>query len=488
MINLPNFSENKQIQVYSILAIVMSLLLYLGIFSTYAFTDANEFLYSAHTSSQFIDVFVQGGRPIYGELNKLIFGNLIDTVSQLKWIRLISLLGCVLFSIQLFRFLIKSKFHFFESAFFSLLVLSLPSFGVFMSWSVTYEIPIALNCSFWAGVLLLKSIENKRLKVLNYSVALLLVVISLSLYQSAGTAFLIPFVILFTKNSILPFSILIKLGVFFIVSFGLYYVTFKLSLALYDLAPLGRSGIDILNLPQKVLNFYTLEMETLLYGSSILIKSYLLLSLASFCFLGYFFFLIKDKTKSIFIVFLVLVIPFSYLPNLLSVDSWICSRTLAPAAVIVLFYQFYFLRQLSIKSKIAKGISVGFFVFLLLFSSYNLNVYFTGIQSKEYSALHEEFGSYSFSENETIILIRPEHNFLQATGYYKYSYSDEFGQLSCSRDWVPIPFLKQVIKETNPTASLPIIKTYGPQEPYNLSDSSALIIDLSKILIKHFEN
>jgi hypothetical protein len=84
---------------------------------------------------------------------------------------------------------------------------------------------------------------------------------------------------------------------------------------------------------------------------------------------------------------------------------------------------------------------------LLISSSINVNVYFSGLQAKEYTALKKLFKTISIEDEKKIIFIRPEGDFLQKAGFYKYTYSDEFGQLSSSRNWVPIPFFKQTLKE-----------------------------------------
>jgi hypothetical protein len=124
---------------------------------------------------------------------------------------------------------------------------------------------------------------------------------------------------------------------------------------------------------------------------------------------------------------------------------------------------------------------------LLIASSINVNIYFTGIQAKEYAALHKSFSTLIISENEKIVLIRPEHNLLQTSGYYNYSYSDEFGQLSSSRNWVPIPLLKQIIKENNSTSFIPEIETYRANELYKTTGSNSRVIDLTEILTVTFE-
>ncbi len=365
--------------------------------------------------------------------------------------RLFSLIGCVIFSIQIFTFLLKLNLKKIEAGIFSFLILALPSFSVFVFWSATFEVPIALILSFFSGYLLLKSFELNHINKAHYAIALILVIISLFLYQSATTVFLLPFVFSFAikeNHSLLKF----KRIIFFIAfAFGLYFILFKLSLLWFQLEPLNRAHIDILKLPVKTILFYAREMRMLLYGSGILLAPVLAFIIGAISFLGFLFFKYKRRdeiNKPILLIFFLLaVLPLSYSPNLISVDNFICSRTIAPAAIIILFYQFYFFRELSIKLKALKIISILIAFLFVALGFININTYQVETQNTEYKALKTVFERIDLTVTKKIIFIIPEHDYLQKLETYKLGYADEFGEISSSRPWAPEPMLKQILIE-----------------------------------------
>lgn len=482
---------HKPVLFYSLASLALCLLLNIGIFKDYAFTDDYEFLWSAHTLKSFKAVFIQGGRLLYGELNQFIFGTLIQTISGLKWVRLFSVLTCTLLSLQVFRLLLRLNWKVYESALFSILIFALPSIGVYTSWSITYEIPLALNCSFFAGVILLRCFETEKNRSLNYVAAIVLVVVSLFLYQSAGTAFLIPFVFSFSTTKTYSFNTLLRLLIFFGISFALYYKVFMLSLGWYGLTPLERSALNLANLPHRFIYFYTNELKMLLYGSSVLMHFNVFLILGLVSFLGFFFFMLKHVSKNtsfgVMLLFFIVILPVSYLPNLLSADNWVCSRTMAPAAIIVLYFQFYFLQQLCKINKLFRVPSVTLAVLILALGAVNVNKYFTSIQAKEYRALRAAFDKIANSKTDHVILIRPGEDFLEQSGQRYYAYSDEYGQISSSRAWVPVPFLNQVLKENSSRVlgNQLEIETYAAHESFN-NPGNYTVIDLDKILKPEF--
>ena len=118
---------------------------------------------------------------------------------------------------------------------------------------------------------------------------------------------------------------------------------------------------------------------------------------------------------------------------------------------IVLSLFVYLLKTLSNNSSIIKYLSLAFGVVFIVGNSLNVNIYFSGIQTKEYAALKKAFNTVS-NENK-IVLIRPRINFLQQEKFYKRKYADEYGQLSSDRDWVPVPLFHQVVSENSKEAT-----------------------------------
>lgn len=484
-------ANSKSVCLFAFTAFSIFALLYLGIFKDYGFTDAYEFLWSANKTSNFKHVFIQGGRPLFGELNQLIFGSLCATISDLKWIRLASLIGCVVLSTQIFRLLLQLNFKKIEAALFSFLVLAIPSIGVYVSWSATYEIPWALNCSFFAGVLLLQ-MKSKKLYIFKYVLALVFNIIALNLYQSGGTAFLIPLVFYTIVNQELKRSQLTRFLSFFAISFGLYFIIFKLSLHLYNIPALERSEIDFTSLPFHFFNFYLKELSNTFYGSAILLPSKFFFFIGLSLFIGFFILLFKKNKFNtnyiLFLTFLILILPFSFTPNLLVANNFVCSRTIAVTAIIVLFYQFYFLRSLSSNNAIVKYLSYALAIAFIIGSSYNVNTYFTQISVKEYTSLKTAFTSMPLNTSKKIILIRPQEDFLQKKGIYNRKYADEYVQLSTERAWVPVPLFYQIMTEEYPENYAIFNVETVDSDAFLEETDSTLIIDLNVILKNNFLN
>jgi hypothetical protein len=450
MKSLKTLTKNSPILFFSIFSLLGCIALNIGIFREYAFADSYEFIWLAKTSPTFQHEFIRGGRPLYGLLNQLAFGTFSETISDLKWLRFFSLVGSVILSIQIFKFLLKLNMKVLEAALFSFLIFTLPSFSLIIGWSSTYQIPWALNISFYAGLILYQTLQDKKINILKYLSAVLLVIISLCFYQAAGTAFLIPFVFSAVLLKQIETSKLIHLIAFLSISFVLYFIVFKLNIAWHGIEPFGRTKLNIFKFPFRYLLFYIRELKTLIQASGIIIAPYFFLFIGCFLFLGFFFMQKKNSQKpnaNLFLIFLLAVLPLSYLPNLISSDNWKCSRTIVPAAILVLFYQFYYLKQLSKKIKLIKPLSLALSVSLLTTSYINLNSYISDIQVRELKALKIAFNKISLTNTNKIIFIIPERTFLLDFEYYKKSYADEFIQISSSRLWMASPLLHQLQTE-----------------------------------------
>jgi len=486
--------KNSPVLLYSLFALIGCIILNTGIFNDYAYLDAAEFIWTADNDPNFKNLFIQGGRFLYGITSEFVYGTFCNTISDLKWVRFFTLLGCVAFSTQIFAFLLSKKMKIYESALFSFLILSIPSFSIYYGWSATYEVPIVLNLSFLAGVILI-NINKKKHKLLNYFIALFLIVLSLCLYQSAATAFLIPFVFSVVLTKKISIKSIIHLLVFLVVSFSIYFVVFKLSLVWYQLEPINRTKIDLIKLPFKSIIFYLKEMRMLLYGSGFFVWPIVFLIIGAFSFLGFFYLNYTKKSEIpqflLLMLFLILVLPLTYLPNLLSVDNYVCSRTIAPAAILILFYQFIFFKELTKRNKGLRFLSLTLALIQVVLGSYNLNHYITRIHNKEFSALKTAFNKTPLNNTKKIIIIRPNNEFLQEFNFYKREYADEFGHISSSRIWVPEPLFKQISKERLDLLNIEKknllenkVEVYNITEDFN--DDDAIVINLVEILKKEF--
>lgn len=484
---LNNASIRKQSWIFAFLSLLITLIFNYSIFSEYIFLDATEYIWTANRISSFHDEFIQGGRPLLGMYCEFIYGTMNLTISDLKWIRLFSIICSIIFSMQVFYFLRKNKMYFYESAIFAFLILTLPSFSVYFSWSATSEIPFLLNINFFAGVLLLKNLKRKKGSLLYYIIPLTLIILSLCMYQSTMTAFLIPIVAYFILTQDLNYK---KVGIillFMFIAFVLYFFIFKYSLFLNKIQPSDRTQLNLLELPKNLIIFYLREIRVLVQGSGLLVTPILFFVIGTTGFLGFLYKLYKrngnNKASYFFISCVLLVLPLSYLPNLLSTQNYFCARAIAPTAILVLLYQFLFFRDISIKKKIFKKISLAIVVSLFILSSINLNYFITRIQIKEYSALKTAFLEIPYS-NKKIILIQPGDDFLQKHNFYKNKFADEFGNITSSRAWAPSNLFKQVLKEYDEELKFKNILVIKQNEKFESKNTT--VINMVEVLKKEF--
>ncbi len=477
----------NQSWIFAFFSLILTLMLYNSIFSNYIFLDATEYIWTAKKATNFQDEFIQGGRPLLGIYCKFIYGSFSNTISDLKWIRLFSLICGVLFSTQVFYFLRKHKMYLYESILFAFLILTLPSFSVYFSWSATSEIPFLLNINFFAGVLLLKNIKTGKNRLLYYVIPIIITLVSLNMYQSTITSFLIPIVMYFIITNSFTYKKIVIILSFMIISLALYYLVFKYSLHVNEIKPSDRTQLNLLELPKKLVIFYLREIRVLVQGSGLLITPILFFILGATGFLGFLYKLYRrnrNNRKSYFFIFCIIsVLPLSYLPNLLSAQNYFCGRAIAPTAVLILFYQFLFFRDISIYKKSIRRLSLIITISLIIFSSINLSYYITRIQIKEYNALKTAFLKVQ-NKTENIILVQPDHDFLQKHNFYKNKFADEFGNITSSRSWAPSNLFKQVWKEYNKDFEIKYISVVNRNEDYERKN--AVVIDMVDVLKKEF--
>lgn len=485
---------------YFISAFFGIILINYSILNDYAFVDAYESLWTGNTSEYYFNNFIVGGRPLYGYLSVWIFRDLIHTIEGLKWLRLFSVFTSTIFSFQILYFLKNNiRLKFFESSLLSFLILCLPSFTVYIGWSITFEIPIGLSASLLAGQLLYQNYNNYKRLLWNFPLSVILVISSLSLYQSASTAFLIPLVLhsIYKKEG---FVKLILLNVLlFVLAFSLYFVMFKFLLFYYEMPGMPRSNIDIWSLPQRIIGYYSRELPNTISSSGIILFT------KAFKFIGLVLFVIfivqnlisivkRDKSWLV-LVFQILVLPISYFSNLISVDDWISMRTMAIPTIIIFIYQYEAIRRIIIKFNKIKY--AGFAISLIVMSSafYNQNYAFAGLQTREYKCLRTEIESAIEKNPSKIIVIRPPLNFAYDIGYIRKIYCDEFGVISSSRSWVPIPLINQIVKEEKgvvvfkPSINHEILSNYYTIGNYSNQDTiadttDAIVLDFGRIIKK----
>jgi len=485
---------------YFISAFFAITLINYSILSDYAFVDAYESLWTGNTSKYYFNNFIVGGRPLYGYLSVWIFRDLIHTIEGLKWLRLLSVFTTSIFSFQIFYFLKNNiRLKFFESSLLAFLILCLPSFTVYLGWSITFEIPIGLSASFFAGQLLYRNYDNYKRLLWVFPISVILIICSLSLYQSASTAFLIPLVLhsIYKKEGFIKLLLLNML--LFVLAFSLYFALFRFLLFYYEMPGMSRSNIDIVGLPQRIIGYYSRELPNTISSSGIILytNAFKLIGLVLFVtfLVQNISNIVKRERSWLVLAFLILVLPISYISNLISVDNWISMRTMAMPTIIIFIYQYEAIRRLIIKFNKVKYVVPIISMAIISSAFYNQNYAFAGLQTREYKCLRAEIESAIEKNPNKIIVIRPPLNFAYDIGYIRKIYCDEFGIISSSRSWVPIPLINQIVKEEKgivvfkPSINNEIQSNYYTIGNYSNQDTigdttDAIVLDFGKIIKK----
>ena len=192
-----------------------------------------------------------------------------------------------------------------------------------------------------------------------------------------------------------------------------------------------------------------------------------------------------------YIFILMLFYCLSYLPNLISVENSVSYRTMG---TLIFITSFLFISALS-EIQHYRGIAVilqSLVVLLALLSAYYNNHHAVAkIQSDEYTAVKEVSQKQIVKGlPESIAVIQSKGDLFIKKKIILQQVTDEFGIQSNSRDWVPEPFIRQLLFELTGNREkakrIPVM-VYNSKNPVNDSITKrALVIDVDKIVEAYY--
>ena len=473
--------SKRKIPLVYIGILVFTCILYRNIFITYAYTDVYEFVLNA-SNSNFIDVFIQQGRILYGFFNKILFTN-FNSIEYIKFIRLISLLGGILYLFCLTKVLLKYNFPFIFSLLVVLLFATTPSFNIIILWSATYQVSWGMLLSLLAGYIALEH----RHSIAYFLLSIVLGLVALNLYQPSYTMFIIPSFLFWIKEGeingfLRPLAIHATTYIF-------YFILYKFYLSVFDLLPVGRGGIEY-NLFYGFLWFIKGPFEQALSYNFIFAPKFwlnltrivllLIITMASFK-------IVKDnfgKTiKTNLFRFLITGVFFvlSMLPNILSADKWISYRTMNTLCLLIVIQLTIILSNKPFNSnKYYLPIFTFFFLSVsFLTANFNINNGFISIQEKEMRSVASALSAHVGDIQKNIFYIQPDIKILVKNDIIERVVTDEFGRLSSSSDWVPKSMIKLLLPENS-----------GRIRPYvdQIQEKNYALIDIGKEYLRVIDN
>ena len=325
-----------------------------------------------------------GGRFIAAEIMN-IFGKLpIQTIDDLKYIRVTMILFLALCPVILTIILDRMGLNFYFSVISSVTIFLLPGYTVAVTWLMSAPVIVSVIFALIASLFSLAKIKNVYKIILIFSLLLM----SLQTYPSSTPAFYLPliFLLLFNHKSMKDLSFyFISTSVIYVSVYIFYFITHKIILKLTShltWASPNKLGFNITNNIFHKMNFFLETVTPKAFNLWIIkdTKLYLifLLLICIACFLK---FLIKSSTKvkqALTLFIIIAVILLANVQNILPSVDFIQFRTLTiyQSIIVVLLIwsigtilsiDFFKLKNNFIIS------STILFIFGLLFQTKNIN-------------------------------------------------------------------------------------------------------------------
>lgn len=503
---------------------VITLFIYIPVaWSHFFYTDDITQLWFYRKGSAF-HMFNEQGRYLTDLLSAFLFSS-IDTIAQIKWLHLFSLAGWLL-CLPIW-YLILDKITRKEGLspilpFFAVLYL-VTSMPVMTSivWATMMELFIANTAGLIAGFI----VYSYR-SVWSYLLALAFSLISLFSYQSCFGCFLLPFLLQLIARRTVTRPILLAIG-FYFLSFLAYDALFHWQLSAWKIPISNRAGLAT-NPGFKLLWFVGMALASsfhfnwvvnehdmlgrVVYGVILLayVGAELLPGRSSagasppsppspsslpsppFPRVAQ----LRHRILYLLLVFLCLII--IYLPNMAVKESFSSNRTRTALNLAVFLLVFTTLIKVIKKDSLRRRTTTAIAMILVFLAAYNIHFVFLNPITKEYTSVRAYVEKHYHPGITTVTFIRPPGDLFKRK-YGINSSWDEFGFPTTYPNWVPDPFIRQIIFEKTGSRaiadSLTIISPdNSPVDTHSVADpvtpsgtrsatpSGTLLVDVEDIL------
>lgn len=391
------------------------------------------------------------GRPTCALLMDLFY-QVAGSIPGLRIIRLCSVALLALLATSLSRLLSKSGWSGLESASLSFLVVTLPAFEVYASWTSTAPYVVACLLSILAATIARRGGTTAKpgRMLATLSLAAAMQTVAFTIYQPAAMFYVVAAaaVLLRPKPSgvtsmseILPLSSVLAIA----LVFG--FLIYHLGMYLYPAGVLpSRSGISVdvfhqlgwfVKSPLRdALNFHSLgasNIVAVVSGTTIL---------AGFVV----YFRGPLSRRLLYFAATLAMVPASYIPNLVSRESWSAYRTQPALSALLLLFLGLALR--SLLKKVAHGyiwkVAVSAAVVIGGVTAFqNTLAFFARPQMRELQAVRQFLAA-----NDTVwegeLVIRPAHWGDSLAPFARY---DEFGVPTTCAPWTIEPMIRLIARE-----------------------------------------
>jgi hypothetical protein len=436
-------------------------------------------------------LFVSGGRPLHGcmMLNALDLGG---TFENFKYFRILTILLLFLFCWLLFYFLRKKNIQKSVAFLISVLTFSLPGFTVYIGWTLFYHC-IAALLSFYAGMLVTAVFEkcldvpalSKSKENVNITLAVILQIISLFIYQGSALVFVVPaFITVLLHQEVSAkkrLRFVAVTSIVFLICMIVYYKLFQSTLQSYNIPISERGKMGNINVMDK-LWFFTRMIKDASKLHLLLIKNAAFSYIFSF---GFAFLIIRDLVKKRFldVLFLLLFSLLLFFPHLIIAESWGASRNFVFISLILVFYAVIRLFEMipAFSEVTAACVGLAFIGIMCM----NLGEAWVKPMKQNYTTIREFASNLPDVTTDSLFVkfTRQPMNMHEKKSFLK-QYSDEFNAPVFYNDWAVEPGLKCLYQDTHPGIALDKINKWIKISEMRTADSVYSVFDTHHFLLK----
>lgn len=451
---------NNKLVLYGLPVLVL-LVIFFPLFQVnYAYLDDFHQLWYNEKGATY-NIWFTHGRVIGGLLMDKAFTT-INTVDAVKLYRIYSVLGWALaiwlyvrVAIQWARFnLIDSRLVLVSAVY---IACSL-SVAIANGWGGTcFEICLTFIAGLLSGHLLYAQLKKHNrylaIPIPMQLLILLLGVISLFIYQIGIGMFLIPFFLHFNSRKFEKPDHFIITGVIgFLAVVAVYYLLYKLHLKIEGIGEPERANLTF-NILKKISFFVgvptaqAFSFNFLFNLHSIISQVFYILAIAVWVL--YSFLTQRNKpviSKIIYIIGTFALLMLIYLPVMATVENYSSYRSMLALNLAVMLMLTNMIIEWIKNSSWKNGFAIGAMVVFVGFGFYNFRYNFLQPVLKEYQVVRTYIEKQYTPGITKVYFLRPPEKLYQ-DHYGIHYYRDEFGVPLTFKDWVPVPFVKQVIYE-----------------------------------------
>ena len=461
------------------------------IVGTYAFLDDYRYLQAepGHFHQMWI-FFTAGGRPLLAISNYLSF-SMVSKISSLGFVRAANVATLSALAAVIYFALSRVGFPSKLSALVAFILVTLPPFHVLAALSSCLGFPLEAAAAGVSAFLVMQSTEDTRtfVRVGRLALAGLLLLAGMMVHQTEVMFFWVFVAILALSPRERESVVVRKVSYCLVVGAIACIVEFlvmKLGVAVYGaVAGSGRAGVthDVFG---KMTWFIKEPLMNALNLNSIEPTGRFAVATGIFIVIGLFFYFSGSlRYRLTMLGMALMLVPLSYLPNLVVVESWASYRTLVALTALLAFYVFLalqgYLQVLGIfsaphRQRMLLGVVVSWAIFSGFIATRNLVRYFVEPQAIEYHLLKGQLRKIDLAAVQTIYFIRPNW-YDGVTSVVRY---DEFGLPSSCQPWVPEVMVKCAIREIGGDANRINVVHFSQDEAGKIP-LGAIVIDMKSL-------